>query len=562
MQKSILHYVFALSVVAPVLTTAPRARAQSCSMSTPCVSADNSSDGPAVQGYSSGGIGVVGITDDSSFTAPTLSYGGYFISGSLGSGVHGQNTNGGTGVEGVGYPGVYGSTVGTSSTSYAIQAECLEGGSCNAVYALGGSIGVSGAGSTHGIYGSSSSGTGVYGISSSGWGVVGTLGNAPSGTAGVYGDGGSNDGVYGTSTGYGVVGNSSSSTKSGIAGYNTSSGNGVYGSSASGYGIYGVTGGGDVAGVYGNSTGTTGNGVYGYASNGWCGVAGESASATGYGVQGLNTGGGTGIYGTSTSGANSTGVYGTGTAYGVYGTSSGGIGVYGFSSVNPGVSGTSSDAGYPGIYGTNSSGTGGVGVLGFLDGAGNAVQGNNISASGFAGYFNGNLQVNGTPYCSTQTSFTVSSDSRLKQNIEPLQGSIDQLLKLRPVTFEWKDPAEHGNHQGMQRGFIAQEVEKILPEWVGIDNKGFRTLTMLGIEPMLVDSIRTLKDRSDKAEARADKAEARSNALEARLQALEANRRPLISGLTAEGGLFGIGFVTMAGAFVVSRRKRSDWVQR
>jgi hypothetical protein len=46
--------------------------------------------------------------------------------------------------------------------------------------------------------------------------------------------------------------------------------------------------------------------------------------------------------------------------------------------------------------------------------------------------------------------------------------------------------------------------------------------------------------------------------LEGRLKALGANRRPLISGLTAEGGLFGVGFVTMASAFVVSRRKRSE----
>jgi hypothetical protein len=61
---------------------------------------------------------------------------------------------------------------------------------------------------------------------------------------------------------------------------------------------------------------------------------------------------------------------------------------------------------------------------------------------------------------------------------------------------------------------------------------------------MLVDSIRTLKTENDE--------------LRARVNALEANRRPVISGLTAEGGLFGIGFVTMAGAFVVSRRKRSE----
>jgi hypothetical protein len=133
---------------------------------------------------------------------------------------------------------------------------------------------------------------------------------------------------------------------------------------------------------------------------------------------------------------------------------------------------------------------------------------------------------------------TCSSDSRLKQNVRPLTDALDTLLQFKGVTFEWKNPEEHQNHTGKQTGVIAQDVEKVFPQWVGEDKKGFKTVdpdarTVLALQ---VEAFRELKARSD--------------AQEERIKALEANRRPLISGLTAEGGLFGIGFV-------VSRSRRT-----
>src|SRR5687768_5367909 len=75
------------------------------------------------------------------------------------------------------------------------------------------------------------------------------------------------------------------------------------------------------------------------------------------------------------------------------------------------------------------------------------------------------------PYASPElpsriTTFTLFSDVRLKRNVSTLEGSLDKLLKLRGVTFEWKDPAKHVGRFGVQTGFIAQEVEKVFPDWV------------------------------------------------------------------------------------------------
>ncbi len=82
------------------------------------------------------------------------------------------------------------------------------------------------------------------------------------------------------------------------------------------------------------------------------------------------------------------------------------------------------------------------------------------------------------------------------------------------------------------------------PEWVGVDDKGFKTINTSGIEIMLVDSVRGhLKAENDD--------------LRERVKSLEAGRRPMISGL-GEGGL-GIGLAAVAGAAVViTRRRRSD----
>jgi hypothetical protein len=220
----------------------------------------------------------------------------------------------------------------------------------------------------------------------------------------------------------------------------------------------------------------------------------------------------------------------------------------------------SGSAGGYGVVGSNTNE--GVGVLGKIPtaGVGFAIWGENnanipnAAAGWFHGnvYVTGNLEVQGQPYCNGTTCGWMNySDIKLKKNVQPLTGALERLLKLRGVTYEWKEPENHGNETGPQTGFIAQEVEQVMPNVVGTDLKGLKTITLRGMDSLLVESIRTLKAENDGLRSLVE-------AQDERLRALEANRRPLISGLTAEGTLFGIGFVAIAGASVVSRRKRSD----
>ena len=66
------------------------------------------------------------------------------------------------------------------------------------------------------------------------------------------------------------------------------------------------------------------------------------------------------------------------------------------------------------------------------------------------------------------TDSTLSSDRRLKRNIEPLASISDDLALLQPVLPDWR--SEEYPHMGLgtgrQLGLVAQDVEKVLPQLV------------------------------------------------------------------------------------------------
>jgi hypothetical protein len=59
---------------------------------------------------------------------------------------------------------------------------------------------------------------------------------------------------------------------------------------------------------------------------------------------------------------------------------------------------------------------------------------------------------------------TGGSDIRLKKNIEPLTNSLDKVLQLQGVKYDWTE--ENKNKRQATIGLIAQEVEKVVPEVV------------------------------------------------------------------------------------------------
>jgi hypothetical protein len=89
------------------------------------------------------------------------------------------------------------------------------------------------------------------------------------------------------------------------------------------------------------------------------------------------------------------------------------------------------------------------------------------------------------------------SDARLKKNVKPLEGALDRLMRLRGVTFEYKDPAAIHELPGVQIGMIAQEVEKVFPDWVDTAPNGMKRLSIHGFETLTVESLRELRAEKD-----------------------------------------------------------------
>jgi trimeric autotransporter adhesin len=377
-----------------------------------------------------------------------------------------------------------------------------------------------GAASQIGIAGLSGSGTAVTGTSTSSIGVSGFSG-----------------------TSNGVQGQSSAAPGNGVYGTNTSTGTNVIG--VSGFTSAGIgTGGGS----------TTGTGVLGGSDSG-IGVSGQITSTTNSNAIGV-TGfcqAGRGVYGNSTSG---NGVAGNSTTgIGVYGTSTDGAGGT-FINIsggnNNGAVGQTSYGGASGLYGVNTSGTG-YGVAGRIiqtsNAAGYAIYGdNNATTSGaYAGYFNGRVFiVTGLQVGANCVSGNCSSDERLKKNIQSLNGSLDILTQLRPVTFEWKDTTGREDRPaGIQTGFIAQEIEKVKPEWVKTDAQGFKTVNRDELPMLLVDSIKELS-------ANVKTLTAQNEELRSRMASIEMSKHPISSNLGLFGGL---GFLAIGGAFFVGRKR-------
>ena len=91
----------------------------------------------------------------------------------------------------------------------------------------------------------------------------------------------------------------------------------------------------------------------------------------------------------------------------------------------------------------------------------------------------------------TTTSLSCSSDSRLKTNVVPLESAdgLAAVLKLSPVTYNWKtESATTSPHTG----FIAQDVQLVLPDLVSQGPDGYYTLNYAGLTPYLVKAVQEI----------------------------------------------------------------------
>jgi hypothetical protein len=118
-----------------------------------------------------------------------------------------------------------------------------------------------------------------------------------------------------------------------------------------------------------------------------------------------------------------------------------------------------------------------------------------IKENGFIGMGTSNptvrLQVAGDIIAN---SIAGSSDTRFKTNILPIESPLQKVLKLRGVTFDWKTKEFPSRMFSENRalGFIAQEVEQVIPEVVQTENstEGFKSVQYDKVVALLVEAIK------------------------------------------------------------------------
>jgi hypothetical protein len=102
-----------------------------------------------------------------------------------------------------------------------------------------------------------------------------------------------------------------------------------------------------------------------------------------------------------------------------------------------------------------------------------------------------------------------ASDYRLKENIRSIENPIEKILKIRGVSYRWKDEVEDLGFSPTKKddiGVIAQEILEVIPEAVrpapfdyingsSVSGENYLTVQYEKIVPLLIESIKELNQK-------------------------------------------------------------------
>ena len=110
---------------------------------------------------------------------------------------------------------------------------------------------------------------------------------------------------------------------------------------------------------------------------------------------------------------------------------------------------------------------------------------------------------------STNTTYSTTSDYRLKENVKPMTGALAIVSQLKPVTYDWIENKISG------QGFIAHELQEVIPNAVvggkdSVDSIGNPQYQQIDSSILVATLTAALQELS-----------AKNDALTARIEALE-----------------------------------------
>lgn len=119
----------------------------------------------------------------------------------------------------------------------------------------------------------------------------------------------------------------------------------------------------------------------------------------------------------------------------------------------------------------------------------------------FIGFYDEDNIVEGriTGVAGSAVAYLTTSDRRLKTNIQPLNNALSIISRIKPSTYQWKSDGTD------DFGFIAQELQKVLPTVAVGDPNGDPSVAPMGIDygrltPVLVAAIQELQEKVEQLE--------------------------------------------------------------
>ncbi len=94
------------------------------------------------------------------------------------------------------------------------------------------------------------------------------------------------------------------------------------------------------------------------------------------------------------------------------------------------------------------------------------------------------------------------SDLRYKKDITGIKSALEKVALLKGVYYNWNTDKYKQFSKKRDLGFIAQDVEKVIPEVVYTDKKGYKSIAYSKMTALLVEAVKELKSENDRLKSK------------------------------------------------------------
>ncbi|MDH4092366.1 MAG: tail fiber domain-containing protein, partial [Cyclobacteriaceae bacterium] len=115
------------------------------------------------------------------------------------------------------------------------------------------------------------------------------------------------------------------------------------------------------------------------------------------------------------------------------------------------------------------------------------------------------------------------SDLRWKNNISTYENALGKILQIRGVKYNWRTSEfkNMGFDEGIQIGFIAQEIEKVFPELVDTGADGYKSVKYANFTALLVEAVKDQQNQIEKLKSDLGRVTKEKEVLESKVTSFE-----------------------------------------